>query len=126
MSSLQAKPNGYIIDANVANLLAFHPSFSVAAKFPEDYAAGEIILQDKASCIPASLLCVDRGATVLDACAAPGNKTTQLAASVGPTGRVIAVEKDAQRAITLKNMVEKAGCSKCTSLPTHLTKSLQS
>jgi 25S rRNA (cytosine2278-C5)-methyltransferase len=122
MSSLKTTPQGYIIDANVEDLLAFHLSIPVAAKFAKEYASGEIILQDKASCIPANLLCMDTGATVLDACAAPGNKTTQLAASVGPTGRVIAVEKDAQRAATLKNMVEKAGGSKCTFLSTHLTK----
>jgi putative methyltransferase len=119
--SLKATTNGYLTDSNIENLLAFHPSFPVAVKFSQEYRSGAIILQDKASCIPASLLCVDTGATVLDACAAPGNKTTQLAAGVGKTGRVIAVEKDAKRAVTLKTMVEKAGGSTCTCLLTLLT-----
>lgn len=36
-------------------------------------------LQSKASCLPAHALNPEQGWTVLDACAAPGNKTTHLA-----------------------------------------------
>jgi putative methyltransferase len=124
MSSLRDTTNGYLVDTNIADLLAFHHLFPVTVKFSQEYASGAIILQDKASCIPASLLCVNPGATVLDACAAPGNKTTQLAARVGPTGRVFAIEKDPKRVITLKNMVEKAGSSACTCLDCSLIQSL--
>ena len=112
--SLKENTNGYLVDINVANLLAFHSSYPVATIFSNEYASGTIILQDKASCIPADLLDVGFGSNVLDACAAPGNKTTQLAAAVGATGKVIAVEKDSKRAETLRNMVDKAGSSSCT------------
>jgi putative methyltransferase len=37
------------------------------------------------------------GWTVVDACAAPGNKTTQAAAYVGETGIVLACERDTRR-----------------------------
>ena len=111
---LKEKANGYLVDFNIANLLAFHRSNPVTTVFAHEYESGTIILQDKASCIPATLLDVERGATVLDACAAPGNKTTQLAAIVGRTGQVIAIEKDSKRAMTLKSMVNKAGASECT------------
>jgi hypothetical protein len=37
------------------------------------------------------------GWTVADACAAPGNKTTQAAAYVGATGSVLACERDPRR-----------------------------
>lgn len=111
--SLKDTANGYLIDTNVGNLLAFHPSCPITTILAQEYQAGTIILQDKASCIPTDLLDAERGATVLDACAAPGNKTTQLAAAVGRTGRVIAVEKDPKRASTLKTMVDKAGASDC-------------
>jgi hypothetical protein len=37
------------------------------------------------------------GWTVADACAAPGNKTTQAASYVGETGAVLACERDPRR-----------------------------
>ena len=104
---------GYLIDRNIPNLVAFHPSYPVTTTFAKEYASGRIILQDKASAIPAHLLMPEEGATVLDACAAPGNKTTQLASAVGLSGTVFAIEKDSKRVETLRSMVEKAGASKC-------------
>jgi putative methyltransferase len=49
------------------------------------------------------------GVKVLDATAAPGNKTTMAAAMAGEHGRVVAVERDAGRFKVLKNMCQKAG-----------------
>lgn len=114
LNSLKEDKNAYVVDTNVTNLLTFHPSYPVTTKFSAEYSSGAIILQDKASCIPAELLDVGLGRTVLDACAAPGNKTTQLAAAVSPTGKVFAIEKDPKRAETLKTMVKKAGALTCT------------
>lgn len=51
------------------------------------------------------------GVKVLDATAAPGNKTTMAAALAGEDGRVVAVERDAGRYKVLKEMCAKAGCS---------------
>ena len=47
-------------------------------------------------------------------CAAPGNKTTQLAALVargGHGGGVVAFERNAARAATLRGMVARAGAA---------------
>lgn len=41
--------------------------------------SGKLVLQSRASCLPAVALAPGKGWTVLDACAAPGNKTTHLA-----------------------------------------------
>jgi putative methyltransferase len=112
ITSLKERQNGYYIDDNITNLLAFHPSYTITMTFADEYSSGAIILQDKASCFPAYLLSPPIGATVLDACAAPGNKTTQLASIVGPTGHVIAIEKDKKRVETLRSMVSQAGASK--------------
>ncbi|KHN95165.1 NOL1/NOP2/sun domain protein [Metarhizium album ARSEF 1941] len=108
-----------LVDPHVPNLVAVTPRCDLSRT--EAYGAGKIILQDKASCFPACLL--DPGpedGDVIDACAAPGNKTTHLAAVMrsrepGSASRpqtqtqtIFAFEKDAGRARTLEKMVRVA------------------
>lgn len=105
------------IDEHVPNLLAVSPGVDLTKS--EAYKSGALILQDKASCFPAYLLDPDpgHGGDVIDACAAPGNKTTHLAAILHSrvaeheklTRKVYAFEKDANRAQTLAKMVDRAG-----------------
>lgn len=71
--------------------------------------SGRGILQSAASCMPAVALGPKAGWHVLDACAAPGNKTTHLAALVGPTGRVFAYDRDERRLATLRANAVRAG-----------------
>ncbi|KAL1900134.1 hypothetical protein Sste5346_002444 [Sporothrix stenoceras] len=113
------------IDEHVPNLVAvplvtvLSASSSVQTDLTrcDAYKRGAIIFQDKASCFPAYLLdpaSVPGGGHVVDACAAPGNKTSHLAALLGeektPTDRrVFAFEKDKYRSKTLQNMLSKAG-----------------
>ncbi|GAA5872977.1 hypothetical protein JCM1840_007287 [Sporobolomyces johnsonii] len=54
------------------------------------------------------------GLKVLDATAAPGNKTTMAAAMVGDLGRVIACERDQGRYKVLKDMCKKAEAKNVT------------
>lgn len=54
------------------------------------------------------------GLKILDATAAPGNKTTMAAALAGEFGRVAAVERDQGRFKVLKEMCLKAGCKNVT------------
>ncbi|KAK9907331.1 hypothetical protein WJX75_001613 [Coccomyxa subellipsoidea] len=61
-----------------------------------------LILQSKASCMPAHALAPEPGWDVLDACAAPGNKTTHLAALMQGEGSVLAFDKDPRRLQCLK------------------------
>lgn len=72
---------------------------------------GEVVLQDRASCLPAWALSPPPGAKVIDACAAPGNKTTQLACLVTASGEVRAFERNAQRFATLRRQVGRAGAT---------------
>ncbi|KAL1920147.1 uncharacterized protein VTP21DRAFT_1293 [Calcarisporiella thermophila] len=74
------------------------------------YLSGDIILQDKASCFPATVLAPPLNSYVIDACAAPGNKTSHLSAIMQNTGKVIAFDLDNRRLGLLKRMVGKAGC----------------
>lgn len=99
-------------DPHIPNLLAVSPTSDFTKT--EAYKSGAIILQDKASCFPAYLLNPGpEDGDVIDSCAAPGNKTTHLAAilqsrSTSP-GTVFAFEKDKVRAKTLERMVKLAG-----------------
>lgn len=103
------------IDEHVPDLLALPAGTDLTATAA--YRNGLIILQDKASCFPAYLIdpYPEHGAS-LDACAAPGNKTTHLAAILqsrcqdGRQARIWACERDKARAETLTKMVSLAGC----------------
>ncbi|XP_071331758.1 28S rRNA (cytosine-C(5))-methyltransferase isoform X2 [Trachinotus anak] len=71
--------------------------------------AGHIILQDKASCLPAYLLNPPAGSHVIDACAAPGNKTSHLAAIMKNKGKLFAFDLDAKRLATMSTLLLRAG-----------------
>ena len=111
------------IDNHVPNLLAITQGIDLTKT--EAYTSGKIILQDKASCFPAYLLdpLVEDG-DVVDGCAAPGNKTTHLAAIIHThqpgfetdAPKIFAFEKDSRRAQTLTKMVKIAGSSKMTKI----------
>lgn len=96
------------VDEHVPNLLAVGgPDDPTTFK---SYKQGKLIFQEKASCFPAYLLNPSSGeGKVIDACAAPGNKTTHVSAILGDSSRVVACEKDAMRSKTLEKMVKIAG-----------------
>ncbi|XP_049324570.1 probable 28S rRNA (cytosine-C(5))-methyltransferase isoform X2 [Astyanax mexicanus] len=73
------------------------------------YKAGHIILQDKASCLPAYLLDPPVGGNVIDACAAPGNKTSHLAAIMKNKGKLFAFDLDVKRLSTMSTLLLRAG-----------------
>ncbi|KAJ4858937.1 16S rRNA methyltransferase rsmB/F domain-containing protein [Trichoderma breve] len=109
------------IDPHVPNLLAISAGMDFAKV--EAYTSGKIILQDKASCFPAYLLDPrSEDGDVIDACSAPGNKTTHLAAILyqhrpefeDAPQTIYAFEKDSRRAQTLEKMVKIAGSKSVT------------
>ena len=72
---------------------------------------GAYYLQEPSAMAPAGLLDVQPGMRVLDLCAAPGGKSTQLAASLGDTGVLIANEIHPQRAKILSRNLERMGAA---------------
>ncbi|KAH7445472.1 hypothetical protein KP509_01G010700 [Ceratopteris richardii] len=72
---------------------------------------GSLILQGKSSCIPALALAPETDWVVLDACAAPGNKTIQLAALMNGKGLILACELNEKRIKRLQDTVKLAGAS---------------
>ncbi len=79
--------------------------FSVGAT--TEYLLGLYSIQEAAAQIPASLFTGLEGKTVLDACAAPGGKTVQLADLMQNTGAVIALDFKKGRLTALVNQLER-------------------
>ena len=77
------------------------------------HAAGAYYIQEPSAMLPARLLSPLPDERVLDLCAAPGGKTTQLAALMENTGLLIANEIHPARAKILSENVERLGCSSC-------------
>jgi NOL1/NOP2/sun family putative RNA methylase len=75
------------------------------------YGDGRIYLQSLSSMIPALVLAPQPGELVLDIAAAPGSKTTQMAALMGNQGRILANDADAIRAERLAYNVRLQGCA---------------
>jgi NOL1/NOP2/sun family putative RNA methylase len=73
------------------------------------HAAGLCYVQEPAAHAPAALTGAGPGMTVLDLCAAPGGKTTQLAAMMQNTGLLVANEPVRSRAEILAGNIERLG-----------------
>ncbi|NXJ32092.1 NSUN5 methyltransferase, partial [Ciconia maguari] len=97
----------FLLDLHLPELLVFPPQ----TDFHDNllYTSGHIILQDKASCLPAFLLGPAAGSHVIDACAAPGNKTSHLAAILKNKGQIFAFDVDTKRLATMNTMLMRAG-----------------
>ncbi|MBM4401036.1 MAG: RsmB/NOP family class I SAM-dependent RNA methyltransferase [Crenarchaeota archaeon] len=76
-----------------------------------EYLLGLYSIQEAAAQIPATLFTDLKGKTVLDACAAPGGKTVQLADSMGNTGALVALDVKKQRLTALSNHLERCHVS---------------
>lgn len=83
----------------------------VVEKLPA-YEAGEIYLQSLSSMIPVLALAPAKGESVLDMAAAPGGKTTQMAAVSENMASITACEKNKIRAERLLYNIEKQGASR--------------
>jgi 16S rRNA (cytosine967-C5)-methyltransferase len=67
-----------------------------------EWAAGAVMAQSRASMHVARTVDPQPGERILDLCAAPGGKTTHLAALMGGEGEIVAVERHEGRAAALR------------------------
>ncbi|KAI8875091.1 S-adenosyl-L-methionine-dependent methyltransferase, partial [Backusella circina FSU 941] len=113
LKTLQLKD--FCRDKHLNDMLVFHQR----TDFHDHplYVSGNIILQDKASCFPAHVCQATKGAHAIDACAAPGNKTSHLSALMKNTGKIWAFDLDSRRLELLKKLTNRAGCKNIT--PVH-------
>lgn len=72
---------------------------------------GKIVIQDDSSQQVALFLDVQPGESILDACAAPGTKTVQLAAMMNNQGRILAADLHAHRLKLIDQLAERCGAA---------------
>lgn len=131
---LGLSPKSFMLDRHIPDLLIF----ANGTDMHDDPLVlnGELILQDKvvygflilqrrkleicsveASCLPALCLNAEPGCSVVDACAAPGMKSTHLAAlmvnrnesSADGSGRVFAFDRNKDRMEAMRRIVRQSG-----------------
>ncbi len=71
--------------------------------------AGAYYIQEPSAMLPASVLAARPGESVLDLCAAPGGKTTQIGAMLKGSGLLVSNEPVLSRAQVLSRNVERMG-----------------
>ncbi|NXE67046.1 NSUN5 methyltransferase, partial [Calcarius ornatus] len=101
----------FLLDLHLPELLVFPSQTDLHDNLL--YTSGHIILQDKASCLPAFLLGPVAGSHVIDACAAPGNKTSHLAAILKNKGQIFAFDVDPKRVAVMNTLLARAGVTGC-------------
>jgi len=89
--------NGYRVDQTEG--LGKHPY----------HAAGMYYLQEPSAMVPVSILDPQPGERVLDLCAAPGGKTTQIASKMSDEGYLVANDPNPQRVQALGRNIERWG-----------------
>ncbi|UPM43983.1 RsmB/NOP family class I SAM-dependent RNA methyltransferase [Halocatena salina] len=77
------------------------------------YVHGWIYGQEEVSALPALVLDPQPDDRVFDACAAPGSKTTQLAALMADTGTLVANDVNLGRLSALRSNAERCGVTNC-------------
>lgn len=82
------------------------------------YERGGVYLQSLSSMIPPLLLDPQPGETILDMAAAPGGKTTQMAALTGNGALITACEKNAIRADRLQFNLDRQGAKRVSVIRT--------
>jgi 16S rRNA (cytosine967-C5)-methyltransferase len=72
--------------------------------------SGEVVIQDLSTIVAGVVASPKPGDIVLDLCAAPGNKTSHLAALMNNRGKIISVDVSAKRMIQWKKEMNRLGC----------------
>ena len=104
----------YSAVSDIQNAIIINDSYDVTKT--KLYENGAIYLQSLLSMLPHLILNPKEDAHILDMCAAPGSKTTQLAALTNNKACITACEFDKIRAERLKFNLNKLGTSRVTVL----------
>jgi 16S rRNA (cytosine967-C5)-methyltransferase len=91
---------------NEANLLLKSPSD--VSRLP-GFDEGLFIVQDLTASLPVRQLKPHQGWKILDMCAAPGGKTTQLAEATADSASIIATDINSERLLKVKENIDRLG-----------------
>ncbi len=109
MQSLKRKNILAKMDQRVPEAIRLYDSGSLR-DLPQ-FVNGEFILQDTSSMLVAHALDVHEGDNVLDACAAPGGKTTHIAQLMNDSGQIIACDIHEHRVALIEENKKRLGIS---------------
>ena len=82
-----------------------------------EYLKGHYYNQSLASMIPVHLLLPQPGDQILDMCAAPGSKTTQIGQILEQNGTIVAVDAKPSRIRSLTSNIKRCGIKNCVIFP---------
>ncbi|MEM1577795.1 MAG: RsmB/NOP family class I SAM-dependent RNA methyltransferase [Candidatus Pacearchaeota archaeon] len=84
-----------------------------------EHRLGYYYVQSLSSMLPGKILMPEKNSTVLDCCAAPGSKTTHIAALMNNKGLILANDISWERNIALISNLQRCGVTNClvTSMP---------
>ncbi|KAL1132793.1 hypothetical protein AAG570_010745 [Ranatra chinensis] len=94
-----ASPRGIAVE--MIDRISKIPNFTLPSEFG--------ILQNLPSMLCSYMLDVNENTVVLDMCAAPGNKTTHIAALMGNKGTLIAIDKTRDKVERIKDLCDTLG-----------------
>lgn len=110
INELKISPEEFLRTYPGAKPVPGYPLFVTGASFPRDaIERGECYVQDPSTSLACRLLAPRPGETVLDACAAPGGKTSHLAALMRNEGVIVACDRDKPRIEILRQNLGRLG-----------------
>lgn len=86
-----------LLPSEIKNVYFFDKKYEYKVKGSDIFYNGSIYMQSFASCLPVEVLSPMSWDSILDVCAAPGGKTTQIAANTNNQTHIVALEKNAIR-----------------------------
>ena len=112
INTLRITRENFLKDNPRTRSISAHPLFVECEELPEEaIALGHCYIQDPSTALAVELLEPQSSETILDACAAPGGKTSYIAATTKNTANIVACDRDATRLGLLRQNLTHLGAA---------------